>query len=67
MPLLNVKPGMISWSQIAESREGFRTTEQRIDDDRYYVENWSFFLDIKIILIRTFSQRACASNDLPMP
>jgi len=67
MPLLNVKPGMIGWSQISESREGFRTTEQRINDDLHYVENWSLFLDIKIILMTTFSQRPYASSDRLRP
>lgn len=55
MPLLNVKPGMTGWSQITESREGLRTTEQRIIDDLHYVENWSLLLDIKIILMTAFS------------
>jgi lipopolysaccharide/colanic/teichoic acid biosynthesis glycosyltransferase len=67
MPLLNVKPGMIGWSRISESREGFRTTEQRINDDLHYVENWSLFLDIKIILMTTFSQRPYASSDRLRP
>jgi len=52
MPLLDgVKPGLTGWAQIVEAREGFRTTEQRINDDLHYVENWSLFLDIKIILM----------------
>jgi lipopolysaccharide/colanic/teichoic acid biosynthesis glycosyltransferase len=62
-PLLNVKPGMIAWSQITEAREGFRTTEQRIHDDLHYVENWSLFLDFKIILMTAFSQQRNASTD----
>jgi putative colanic acid biosynthesis UDP-glucose lipid carrier transferase len=63
MPLLNVKPGMTGLSQITEAREGFRTTEQRIKDDLHYVENWSLFLDIKIILMTAFSQQPSASTD----
>jgi len=52
MPLLDgVKPGLTGWAQITESREGFWTLEQRIDDDLYYIRNWTLWLDIKIILM----------------
>jgi lipopolysaccharide/colanic/teichoic acid biosynthesis glycosyltransferase len=54
---------LIGWSQITEAREGFRTTEQRINDDLHYVENWSLFLDFKIILMTAFSQQRNASTD----
>ena len=63
MPLLSAKPGMTGWSQIKESREGFRTTKQRISDDLHYVENWSLLLDIKIIMMTAFSQKPNASRD----
>jgi lipopolysaccharide/colanic/teichoic acid biosynthesis glycosyltransferase len=63
LPLLNVKPGMTGWSQITEAREGFGTTEQRVNDDLHYVENWSLFLDVKIILMIAFSQQPNASTD----
>jgi putative colanic acid biosynthesis UDP-glucose lipid carrier transferase len=63
MPLLNVKPGMTYWSQIAQDRERFKTTEQRINDDLHYVENWSLFLDVKIILMTAFSRQPNASTD----
>jgi lipopolysaccharide/colanic/teichoic acid biosynthesis glycosyltransferase len=62
MPLLNAKPGMTGWSQIKESREGFRTAEQRINEDLHYVENWSFLLDIKVIMMTAFSQKPNASD-----
>ena len=51
------KLGMTSWAQINESREGFRTTEQRINDDLHYIENWSLLLDFKIILMTVFSKQ----------
>jgi len=52
MPLLDgVKPGLTGWAQITESREGFWTLEQRINDDLYYVKNWTLWLDIKTILM----------------
>ena len=54
--LLNgVKPGLTDWAQINEHREGFTTTERRINDDLYYVKNWSLFLDMKIILLTLVS------------
>jgi lipopolysaccharide/colanic/teichoic acid biosynthesis glycosyltransferase len=56
-PLLNVKPGMIDPAQVGETRAGLRTNEQRVEDDLGYVENWSLFLDIKIILKAVFSMR----------
>jgi lipopolysaccharide/colanic/teichoic acid biosynthesis glycosyltransferase len=56
-PLLNVKPGMIDPAQVGEAREGLRTNERRVEDDLGYVENWSLFLDIKIILKAVFSMR----------
>jgi len=48
---------MTSWAQINESREGLRTTEQRINDDLHYIENWSLLLDFKIILMNVFSEQ----------
>ena len=58
MPLLHgVKPGLTGWAQINEYRKGFTTTEQRINDDLYYVKNWSLFLDIKIILLTLVSYK----------
>jgi lipopolysaccharide/colanic/teichoic acid biosynthesis glycosyltransferase len=51
----NVKPGMVAWAQIMQSRLGPRTIHQRINDDLHYVENWSLLSDIKIILMRVFS------------
>jgi lipopolysaccharide/colanic/teichoic acid biosynthesis glycosyltransferase len=51
------KLGMTSWAQVNESREGFRTTEQCINDDLHYIENWSLLLDFKIILLTVFSNK----------
>jgi len=53
---------MTGWSQIKESREGFRTAEQRINEDLHYVENWSLLLDIKVIMMTAFSQKPNASD-----
>ena len=54
----NVKPGITGWAQIHGLRgdtfseeENTRRTIKRIEHDIWYIENWSFWLDIQIILI----------------
>lgn len=47
-----VKPGLTGWAQVNGFRGATRTPEQmerRIEHDLYYIENWSFFLDLAII------------------
>ena len=44
-----VKSGMTGWAQVNGLR-GNTSLEERISYDRYYIENWSLALDIKIIL-----------------
>lgn len=48
----NVRPGITGWAQI----NGRNTTSwtKRFDYDVYYVENISFFLDIKIMFLTLF-------------
>lgn len=51
-----VKPGITGWSQVNGSRGATDTAEQlrrRVELDLYYVENWSPYLDLKI-LVMTF-------------
>ncbi len=43
-----VKSGMTGWAQVNGLR-GNTSLEDRISYDRYYIENWSLGLDIKII------------------
>lgn len=54
----NVKPGITGWAQIhglrgdvTDEEENQKRTKQRIDYDVWYIENWSFWLDIQIILL----------------
>ena len=54
----NVKPGVTGWAQIhglrgdvTDEEENRKRTKQRIDYDLWYIENWSFWLDIQIILL----------------
>ncbi len=44
-----VKSGMTGWAQVNGLR-GNTSLEERISYDRYYIENWSLALDIRIIL-----------------
>jgi len=49
-----VKPGVTGWAQVTGYRGETRTLEQmegRVKRDVWYIENWSFFLDIKIIVV----------------
>lgn len=47
------KPGITGWAQVTGSRgetSELWMMEERIEKDIWYVENWSFMLDIKIIV-----------------
>lgn len=51
-----VKPGMTGWAQVNGLRGLAETSEEmlrRVEHDLYYIENWSVWFDIEIIL-RTF-------------
>ena len=54
----NVKPGITGWAQIhglrgdvADREENEKRTRKRIENDIWYIENWSFGLDIQIIFL----------------
>lgn len=53
----HVKPGITGWAQV----HGFRgetptvdAMERRVELDRWYIENWSFWLDISILCRTVF-------------
>jgi len=48
-----VRPGITGWAQIHGLR-GDTSIEERIKYDIWYIENWSFWLDIKVILATIF-------------
>lgn len=48
-----VRPGITGWAQVNGWR-GDTSIEKRIDCDIYYIENWSFWLDIKIMFLTVF-------------
>ncbi len=57
----NVKPGITGWAQINGFRGGIVAEEQlqgRILCDLYYIDNWSIWLDIKILFSTVFSKAA---------
>ena len=45
-----VRPGITGWAQINGYR-GDTSIRKRIEHDLYYIENWTFSFDIKIILL----------------
>jgi putative colanic acid biosysnthesis UDP-glucose lipid carrier transferase len=54
----NVKPGITGWAQVHGLRgdafseeENTRRTIKRIEHDIWYIENWSIWLDIQIIIL----------------
>jgi Undecaprenyl-phosphate glucose phosphotransferase len=56
-----VKPGITGWAQVNGFRGETDTLEKmqrRVEHDLYYIDNWSFLLDLKIILLTMFSKRA---------
>jgi len=49
-----IKPGITGWAQINGFRgqtEELWQMEKRVEHDVWYIENWNFFLDIKIIIL----------------
>ncbi|MFK7772864.1 MAG: exopolysaccharide biosynthesis polyprenyl glycosylphosphotransferase [Saprospiraceae bacterium] len=55
-----VKPGVSGWAQVNGWRGPTQTDiqkKERIRHDLWYIENWSFWLDIKIIFLTVFSRK----------
>jgi Undecaprenyl-phosphate glucose phosphotransferase len=60
----NVKPGITGWAQINGYRGETDTDEKirkRVEHDLFYIDNWSLWLDLKIIA-RTLLSRAAYRN-----
>ena len=49
-----VKPGITGWAQVNGLR-GKTSLADRVEWDNYYIENWSLWLDVKILLRTVFS------------
>jgi exopolysaccharide biosynthesis polyprenyl glycosylphosphotransferase len=59
-----VKPGLTGWAQVNGWRGPTDTEEQkrqRTLHDLWYIENWSFWLDMKIIFLTIFSPKVYKS------
>ncbi len=52
----SVKPGITGWAQIHGLR-GNTSLEQRIQYDLFYIENWSFWMDVYILTMTFFNRR----------
>lgn len=53
-----VKPGITGWAQVNGYRGETDTLEKmqkRVEYDLYYIENWSLWLDLKIIFMTLFT------------
>jgi Undecaprenyl-phosphate glucose phosphotransferase len=48
-----VKAGITGWAQVSGWR-GDTSLEKRIECDLYYIRNWSFLFDVKILLLTPF-------------
>lgn len=52
-----VRPGVTGWAQIHGWRGEIKDPDalkRRVEYDLYYIENWSFWLDMKILLLTPF-------------
>jgi Undecaprenyl-phosphate glucose phosphotransferase len=57
----NVKPGITGWAQVNGLRgetDTFEKMRKRVEHDLYYIDNWSFFFDVKIMLMTVLSKKA---------
>ena len=48
-----VRPGITGWAQVNGLR-GDTSIEERIEHDLYYIENWTFGFDLRIIVLTVF-------------
>ena len=48
-----VRPGITGWAQVNGLR-GDTSIPERIKYDLYYIENWTVWLDIKIMFLTVF-------------
>jgi Undecaprenyl-phosphate glucose phosphotransferase len=56
----NVKPGITGWAQVCGLRGEIDTEDKmrrRVEHDLYYVDNWSLWLDVKIMAMTAFSAK----------
>jgi Undecaprenyl-phosphate glucose phosphotransferase len=57
----NVSPGMTGWAQVNGLRGETDTDDKmrrRVDCDLYYIDNWSMWFDLRILILTVFSRGA---------
>jgi Undecaprenyl-phosphate glucose phosphotransferase len=57
----NMKPGITGWAQVNGFRGEILTERDiraRVEHDLYYIDNWSFWLDLRILWLTIFSWKA---------
>ncbi len=57
----NVKPGITGWAQVNGLRGETDTDEKmlkRVEHDLHYIDNWSLWLDVKILILTALSRRS---------
>jgi lipopolysaccharide/colanic/teichoic acid biosynthesis glycosyltransferase len=57
----NVKPGITGWAQVNGFRgetDTFEKMQARVEHDLYYIDNWSFIFDVKILVMTVFSRKS---------
>jgi putative colanic acid biosysnthesis UDP-glucose lipid carrier transferase len=53
-----LKPGITGWAQVNGYRGEVNSTEKlqgRVEHDVWYMENWSVWLDLKIIFLTAYN------------
>jgi exopolysaccharide biosynthesis polyprenyl glycosylphosphotransferase len=58
---LNVRPGITGWAQVNGHRGETNTDEKmtaRVEHDLYYIDNWSLWLDLYIVMLTVISPKA---------
>ena len=56
----NVLPGLTGWAQVCGLRGETDTNEKmraRVEHDLYYIDNWSIWFDIKILMLTVVSKQ----------
>jgi lipopolysaccharide/colanic/teichoic acid biosynthesis glycosyltransferase len=57
----NVRPGITGWAQVNGLRGETSTTDKmarRVEHDLHYIDHWSMWFDLRILLLTLFSAKA---------
>ncbi|HEU0005633.1 MAG TPA: exopolysaccharide biosynthesis polyprenyl glycosylphosphotransferase [Terriglobia bacterium] len=56
-----LKPGITGWAQVCGWR-GDTSIRKRVEHDLYYLQNWTFWLDLKILLLTVIGGRPAGAR-----